>query len=112
MDEYIQCVNLSNDKNLAVKVMQEHFLCLRDGAGHSETYKAPILIVTGGPGVGKSFLVKVLDDISTILQAGDQLRMALYGIAAVNIDGNSLMSMMDIPINCSDNQQRVREWDE
>ena len=38
--------------------------------------------------------------------------MALYGIAAVNIDGMSLMSMMDIPIDCSKDQQRVREWDE
>ena len=38
--------------------------------------------------------------------------MALYGITAVNIEGMSLMSMMDIPIDCSKDQQRVREWDE
>ena len=112
MDEYVRSVNLSHDKNLAVNIMQDHFLCLRDGVGHSKEYEAPILNITGGPGVGKSFLVKVLDDISRILQAGDQLRMALYGIAAVNIDGMSLMSMMDIPIDCSKDQQRVREWDE
>ena len=42
--------------------MQDHFLRLRDGVGHSTEYKAPILNITGGPGVGKSFLVKVLDD--------------------------------------------------
>ena len=67
MDEYVRSVNLSHDKNLAVNIMQDHFLCLRDDVGHSKEYEAPILNITGGPGVGKSFLVKVLDDISRIL---------------------------------------------
>ena len=67
MDEYVRSVNLSHDKNLAVNIMQDHFQCLRDGIGHSKEYEAPILNITGGPGVGKSFLVKVLDDISRIL---------------------------------------------
>eukprot|EP00956_Cyclotella_meneghiniana_P040849 scaffold207207_cov66-Cyclotella_meneghiniana.AAC.1 len=55
--------------------------------GAQDNYVAPVLLVTGGPGVGKSFLVDVLDGVSKIMNAGQQLRMALYGVAAINIDG-------------------------
>ena len=70
-----------------------------------------MLLVTGGPGVGKSFLVDVFDEVSKIIGVGEQLRMALYGVAAVNIDGTSLLALMDIPTDFNkNNQQRVKDW--
>ena len=107
--QFIQSKLLSDDKQLAVSIMQSHFDALYDGI--RDDYKAPVLLITGGPGVGKSFLVDVIDGVSKIMRVGEQLRLALYGIAAVNIDGVTLISMMDIPIEFKKNtQQRINEW--
>ncbi|KAL7552147.1 hypothetical protein ACHAWF_015363 [Thalassiosira exigua] len=112
VDEYLQSTNMSPDKNLAVSLMRKHFMALHDGV--TEDYKAPVLLITGGPGVGKSFLVDVVNGVSTTIdELSKQLRMALFGVAAVNIDGASLCSLMDIPIEYKKNDQcRVKPWDE
>ena len=107
--EFLEKNVLSHDKSLAVSIMVEHFKMLINGA--QDNYVAPVLLVTGGPGVGKSFLVDVLDGVSKIMNAGQQLRMALYGVAAINIDGTSMHALMDIPIEFNkSNQQRIKPW--
>ena len=108
---FLEKNKLSNDKSLAISVLVEHFKMLNNGA--QDDYNAPVLVITGGPGVGKSFLVDVLDGVSKIMNAGQQLRMALYGVAAINIDGTSMHALMDIPIEFNkSNQQKIKPWNE
>ena len=109
VDNYIEETNMSGDKMLAVSVMRNHYQSMYDGL--PAEYEAPLLLITGGPGVGKSFLVEVLDNTSKMMRVGDQLRMALFGIAAINIDGASLMAMMNIPTEFNrQGQQKVNPW--
>ena len=109
VDNYIEQTGLSDDKMKGVSIMRSHFEAMYRGV--TDDYVAPILLITGGPGVGKSYLVDVFDGISKIMKVGDQLRMALFGIAAVNINGSSLCSMMDIPITMKNEaDSRVTEW--
>ena len=65
---------------------------------------------SGGPGVGKSHLVKVLQKISDMMMVGEQLRSSYLGIAAVNIGGYSLCSFLDIPTNLKAGTQKIRPW--
>lgn len=110
IEKFLDLMQLSDDKSLAVSIMRDHFNHLYENA--TDDYNAPVLLITGGPGVGKSFLVDVFDGISKIMDVGDQMRMALFGSAAVNIDGSSLLALMDIPTIYKGDQQRVTPWKE
>ena len=93
---YMEHSNLSEDQQLAILPTQKHYQQLNDSVeGH---YSFPILLVTGGPGTGKSYLVDVLDGVSKIMAFGEQIRMTFLGIAAVNINGFTLIKLLDIPI--------------
>ena len=59
---FLQETDMSPDKNLAVSLMADHFMALHDGV--DDQYVAPSLLITGGPGVGKSFLVDVFDGVA------------------------------------------------
>ncbi|KAL7549421.1 hypothetical protein ACHAWF_014405, partial [Thalassiosira exigua] len=111
VDEYLEGTSMSADKNLAISLLREHFMELHNGVG--DDYEAPLLLITGGPGVGKSFLVNVINGVSTTIDGlSRQLRMALFGVAAVNIDGSSLCSLMDTPIEFKKGEQfRIRPWE-
>ena len=51
---YMEHSNLSEDQELAILPIQQHYQQLNYGVeGHCN---APILLVTGGPGTGKSYL--------------------------------------------------------
>ena len=107
---FLQETDMSPDKNLAVSLMTDHFMALHEGV--DDRYVAPSLLITGGPGVGKSFLVDVFDGVAKrIDSSSQQLRIALFGVAAVNIDGASMCSLMDIPIDLKKGEQhRVKPW--
>ena len=75
IERYLEDIGLSDDKSIAVNVMKHHFVSLYHGT--NDDYKAPVLLVTGGPGVGKSFLVDVFDEVSKIIGVGEQLSMVL-----------------------------------
>ena len=95
---FLQETDMSPDKNLAVSLMTDHFMALYEGV--DDCYVAPSLLITGGPGVGKSCLVDVFDGVAKrIDSSSQQLRIALFGVVAVNIDGASMCSLMDIPID-------------
>ena len=109
---FLQETDMSPDKNLAVSLMTDHFMALHKGV--DDCYVAPSLLITGGPGVGKSFLVDVFDGVAKrIDSSSQQLRIALFGVAVVNIDGASMCSLMDIPIDLNkSDQHRVEPWSE
>ena len=96
VNAYIESQHMSQDKMIAVDIMRDHFRAKRQGLDDS-SYEAPFLLVTGGPGVGKSYLVKAINEVGEIMRAGKQIRSAYLGIAAVNIDGSSLCSLLNIP---------------
>ena len=96
VDSYIESQDLSQDKMNAVNTMRSHCEVIVHGRDDSE-YEAPFLLITGGPGVGKSYLVKVINEVAKMMNAGEQVRGAYLGIMAVNIGDSSLCSLLDIP---------------
>ena len=66
------------------------------------------LFITGGAGTGKSHLIKTLDaSLKKTLNYKSQrvnslkvLKLAPTGVAASNIDGNTIHSSLGIPVNC------------
>jgi len=108
VETFLDGEDLSEDKAVAVNMMLDHYKVMYYGLDDSD-YTPPVTIITGGPGTGKSYLVKVLGGVSDKMRVGKQLRAAYCGIAAVNIDGYTLVSHLDIPtdfINGSDNNMR------
>ena len=110
VDSFLQDQQLSPDKMVAVNIMMEHYKIIYRGLDN-HLYKPPVIIITGGPGTGKSYLVKVFRGISDIMKVGEQVRAAYFGIAAVNIDGSSLCSLMDIPTDFKGaSKKEMRPW--
>ena len=107
---YIAGQRLSSDKDVVVSTMLEHFKAIYNGDANGPSYEAPYLTITGEPGAGKTHLMKTLRKISDMLEVGEQLRAAFMGIAGVNVDGQSLCSFLDMPINESGKLQRIRPW--
>ncbi|MGL5936793.1 MAG: AAA family ATPase, partial [Cetobacterium sp.] len=68
-----------------------------------EKLPAPLGLVTGDPGAGKSYGVNTIVEIPSILQLGCVAATSFNGIAAVNVDGGSLCSMF-IVFDTSDNR--------
>ena len=66
------------------------------------------LFITGGAGTGKSHLIKTLDAslIKTLNYKSQRvnslkvLKLAPTGVAASNIDGNTIHSSLGIPVSC------------
>jgi hypothetical protein len=97
VDAYLNNEDLSSDKTPVIQVMREHYRAVCDGSSQHKKYDAPLLLVCGGPGNGKSKLVESLDDIALLMNAGMQVKTAFLGVAAVNIGGSSMCSLFDIP---------------
>jgi hypothetical protein len=97
VDAYLAGEDLSSDKTPVIDIMREHYRAICDGRSWHENYNAPLLLVCGGPGNGKSKLIESLDGISSLMHAGTQVKTAFLGVAAVNIGGSSLCSLFDIP---------------
>ena len=73
-------------------------------------YSSPVLLVAGGPGTGKSYVVHVVGSVSKRMSLGEKIRMTFLGIAEVNIDGVTLIKLLKIPIQHKKGKQRVRGW--
>jgi hypothetical protein len=58
--------------------------------------KAPKFLVTGDPGTGKSYLTDTICELANIMKVGFVATTSYNGIAAVNIDGNTIASMFHI----------------
>ena len=97
VETYLKDEDLSSDKTPVVDVMREHYRAVREGRSQATRYNAPLLLVCGGPGNGKSKLIETLDGVASLMGAGTQVKSAYLGVAAVNIGGSSLCSLFDIP---------------
>ena len=97
VDTYLEEEDLSSDKTPVINEIRQHFRAICDGSSKDKKYNAPLLLVCGGPGNGKSKLVKTVDGISSLMNAGTQVKTAFLGVAAVNIGGSSMCSLFDIP---------------
>ena len=97
VDTYLEEEDLSSDKAPVIDTMREHYRAVCDGRSRHKKYDAPLLLVCGGPGNGKSKLVETLDDIALLMNAGTQVKTAFLGVAAVNIGGSSMCSLFDVP---------------
>lgn len=110
-DRYLASRTMSADQRSVVDTMRSHFDALNDGTAKDGSYEAPVLLITGGPGVGKSYVVHTLAGLAKEMDAGDQVRMAYIGIAAVGIDGYSACSLMDIPTEFDKrSREKARRW--
>jgi len=117
VDEYLEKQDLSKDKDQAVKLLRDHFTAMHEGRVEDDDYKAPYLLICGGPGNGKSKLVETFDGIASRMGVGSIVKSAFVGGAAVNIDGSSLIGLFDIPVIDKDGteeiaKRRVRPWNE
>jgi hypothetical protein len=54
------------------------------------------IILTGGPGTGKSFVIETICDLVKWLKIGKVTTSSWNGIAVVNIDGSTLCSLLNI----------------
>ena len=95
----LSSLNLSEDK---AKVTEElsNYLCSLSTTRHFglEDPQAPILLVTGGPGVGKSYVVDAIKQLAKEINAGYIQTTAFTGIAAVNIKGETINTTFNIRV--------------
>ena len=111
ISEYVSTQNLSKDKSQAVDVVATHLVAMSDGRSEEKKYNAPFMLVTGGPGNGKSKLVETFDGMSEASGVGNTVKCAYIGIAAVNIGGSSLCDLFDIPLEFEgDGVKHYRPW--
>ncbi len=56
----------------------------------------PLLLMTGDPGAGKSYVIETLVELAYIMGVGHVQTTSFNGIAAVNIDGTTLCRLLSI----------------
>ena len=64
----------------------------------NEIMPAPILLVTGGPGVGKRYVADGIKHLAKEINAGYIQTTAFTGIAAVNIKGETINSTFNVRV--------------
>ena len=98
-------MNLDNDQRLVVDTATNYAKSIKKSKnGLSKPDKAPLVIVQGGAGVGKSTVIEIVSQATDLIlrEAGDDfaypyvIRVAPTGVAAANISGATLHSMFSI----------------
>ena len=99
-NDLIELKHLSQDKLGILNVVYKHFQHIRDGTSKLKTYIPPTLLVTGNPGTGKSWLIHSISDLATtVMGLDDPIKTSFMGIAAININGFTINSLFDIPVD-------------
>ena len=114
-NDLIALKHLSADKLIALKLVYTHFLHVRDGTYKLKTYVPPTLLITGNPGTGKSWLILSISDLATVVMDLDEpIKISFMGIGAININGFTINSLFDIPVDVnlgSGDFRCVKPWD-
>jgi len=92
---FLDSKHLSQDKMCAIKPIYKHFKNVR--AEISYDMPAPILLITGPPGTGKSWLIRLIDQLATLIQIDPPIKTTFMGIAAINIGGSTMCTFLDMP---------------
>jgi hypothetical protein len=118
VDEYMDQHNLALDQRRVVLIFKEYFSQLGQvDARKSNPPKPPIVIMTGDPGAGKSYATETVAHLVTMMKVGTHVSTSYNGIAAFNIDGQTLCKTLGMPtavgVNCNsvltrDRLQQIR----
>ena len=100
--QFITSKNLSQDKLCALQIMQKHFMNIKNGFACNKAYTAPILLITGSPGTGKSWLIQSITELAELMELETPIKTAFMGIAALNINGYTMNSFLDIPLEMNE----------
>ena len=113
--ELVESRGLSADKLNVMTVVYNHFLHIRDGTNTHKSYVPPTLLVTGNPGTGKSWLIHSISDLATtVMDLDEPIKVSFMGIAAININGFTINSLFDIPVDLNlglGDFRCVKPWD-
>ena len=105
---------LTQDKLCVLQIMQEHFMNVKSGNANGIMYTAPILLITGSPSTGKSWLIKTITELAKLMDLGFLVKTAFMGIAALNLDGYTMNSFLDVPLEMNEGNgtsTKVKPWD-
>ena len=91
IEEKIRNLNLSQDQRKVINEVKNYLEQLVTAKASSAELPTPFkLLCTGGPGVGKSFLIQTITEMAQWFGAGRVVTTSYNGIAAVNVDGITL----------------------
>ena len=105
---YIASRNLSKSQSYVIRSIFDYFLKIKHVIGGQKITKwdwafmnnkgiqALELLITGDPGAGKSYTMETIVGLAEIMNLGFVGTTSYNGIAAVNIDGNTLCSMFSL----------------
>lgn len=97
--QLIDSKQLSRDKLCLIETVFRHFKCIRYGTTKTKKHSTPNLLVTGAPGTGKSWLIDVITELAELMELEKPINTGFMRIAAINIDGYTMNSVLDIPMN-------------
>jgi DNA replication protein DnaC len=66
INKFITSKHISQDKLRALQIMQEHFMNIKNGFANDKSCTAPILLITGSPGTGKSWLIQIITEFGEL----------------------------------------------
>ena len=98
-----------------MNVVYKHFQHVRDGTWRLKTYIPPTILITGNPGTGKSWLIHSISDVATtVMDLDEPIKISFMGIAAININGFTINSLFDIPVEINlglGDLKCIKPWD-
>ena len=99
---YLEHQDLSKDQRRVVDRVRQYFDRLGPNSQRNMPAPKPLqLLMTGDPGTGKSYVIKTVMEMAERMGVGHVQTAAYAGIAAVNIDGTTLCSLLGIGRNTS-----------
>lgn len=107
--------SLNEDQLYIVRMYQTYFCRLkwyrlRKGHRHLRSVQppdAPVQLLTGGPGTGKSHVITAVTELASHLNAGHVAKCAYMGVAACNIDGSTCSKTFVISFQNKKQEERI-----
>ena len=114
--QLIASKHLSQDKLCLIDTVLEHFPSIRNESNtESKKQLGPNLLVTGAPGTGKSWLIDLITELAELMELEKPIKTAFMGIAAININGYTMNSFLDIPVEMNEGSgtsKHIKPWNQ